>query len=73
MESRDAVFTYELVSSPGALTVHADQSWVLEPVPGQPEAEPSQALITLITCEDLIPTDDRAVGFGVLTTTELKQ
>lgn len=72
VETRDAVHGYEVVVGGGDLTVDADDSWVLDPVPGQVEAEPMQALITLTTCEDLYPTRDRMVLFGTLTTTETK-
>lgn len=72
VETIDAIHTYTLLTSAGDLTVQSDESWVLDPVPGQPDQEPTQALITLITHEDLIPTSDRSVVFGVLTATELK-
>lgn len=72
VESSDAVFTYTISSAPRDLTVQAGDSWVLDPVPGKSEVEPWQAMITLTTSEDLIPTDDRAVAFGVLESMELK-
>ncbi|HMS37957.1 MAG TPA: sortase [Arachnia sp.] len=70
VETGAATFTYTLVSAPGELTVQADESWVLDPVPGRPEEVPTQALLTLTTAEDLVTTPDRAVGFGTLTKTE---
>lgn len=72
VETRSATFTYEIVSAPAELTVDATDSWVLDPVPGHTDVIPHQALITLTTCEDLFPTQDRAVGFGALTATEKK-
>lgn len=72
VETRSAVFTYEIISAPAELTVQADDSWVLDPVPGHTDLVAHQALITLTTCEDLFPTQDRAVGFGALTATEKK-
>lgn len=72
VETRDAVHHYEIVVGGGELTVDAADSWVLDPVPGQVEAEPTQALITLTTCEDLYPTSDRMVLFGHLTATQTK-
>lgn len=72
VESRDAVFTYTLMTSAGELTVQETDEWIFDPVPGQPDAEPTQAFITLTTNEDFIPTPDRAVIFGVLTATEMK-
>lgn len=73
IEGADAIHTYTLSSAPADLTVSEGENWVLEPVPGQDDAEPTQAFITLTTCEDLYPTPDRSVGFGVLTSTEPKQ
>ena len=72
VEAADAIHTYTITSAPTQLTVSDDDPWVLEPVPGQADAEPTQAFITLTTCEDLYPTPDRSVAFGVLTTTEPK-
>ena len=72
IETRTATFTYDLVSAPGNLTVNADDSWVIDPVPGKPDQVPTEPLITLTTCEDTFPTADRAVGFGTLTKTEKK-
>lgn len=70
VETRGARFTYSVVLSPADLTVDAGADWVLDPVPGQPDEVPSQALITLTTSEDLVDTPDRAVGIGTLTETE---
>ena len=70
VETAVATFTYTIVSAPGDLTVQADDSWVLDPVPGHPDEVPTQALLTLTTAEDLATTPDRAVGFGTLTKTE---
>lgn len=70
VEGADAVHSYQLITGPGDLTVADDETWVLDPVPGQDETEPTQALVTLTTCEDLYPTPDRSVLFGVLTSTE---
>lgn len=72
VETIDAIHTYTLLTSAGDLTVQSNEPWVLDPVPGQSDQEPTQAFITLITHEDLIPTSDRSVVFGVLTATELK-
>lgn len=72
IESQDAVYTYTLITSAGDLTVQADEAWVLDPVPGRDDLDPTQAFITLITHEDLVRTSDRSVVFGVLTATEMK-
>lgn len=70
VETATAVFTYTLISAPADLTVASDQSWVIDPVPGQSDEIPTQAFLTLTTAEDLVATDDRSVGFATLTTTE---
>ena len=72
VETRTATFTYTIVSPPGGLTVNQDDTWVLDPVPGETDVVPTKALITLTTEEDLVPSADRAVGFGELTETEKK-
>lgn len=72
VEGVHQVFTYTLNSAPADLTVAEDEAWVLDPVPGRDDLEPTQAVITLTTCEDLYPTPDRSVGFGVLTSMETK-
>lgn len=72
VDTDDATFTYEMIASPASLTVDANESWVLDPVPGHTDEVPTKAIITLITCEDIFPTADRAVGFGTLTNTETK-
>jgi len=72
IETAQAAFTYTLISAPGDLTVQADDSWVLDPVPGAPDEIPTQAFLTLTTAEDVIDTLDRAVGFATLTETETR-
>lgn len=69
VETRTAVFTYVMDTSPADLTVKEDAGWVLDPVPDQPGAAPSRALITLTTCQDLFRSPDRSVGFGHLEST----
>lgn len=72
VETPQAVFTYEVISAPGELTVQEGDSWVLDPVPGRSDEIPTQALLTLTTGEDVIETGDRAVGFAVLTGTQIR-
>ncbi|NHB84588.1 class E sortase [Tessaracoccus sp. HDW20] len=72
VETPHAAFTYTLISAPGELTVQADDSWVIDPVPGAPDEVPTRAFLTLTTAEDVIETLDRAVGFGTLTETETR-
>ena len=72
VETRSAVYTYVLDEPPRSLTVADTASWVLDPVPGRPAAEPTRALITLTTCQDLVRSPDRSVGFGHLESTRNK-
>ena len=72
VETRDAIYTYVLDDSPRSLTVKDTDTWVIDPVPGQPDAKPTQALITLTTCQDLFRSSDRSVGFGHLVSTQNK-
>jgi len=72
VETRQAVHTYVLDEPPRDLTVAETASWVLDPVPGRPAAEPTRALITLTTCQDLFRSTDRSVGFGHLESTRNK-
>ena len=73
METRTAVHTYVLEVAPRDLTVDDAATWVLGAVPGEPEREPTRALITLTTCQDLLRSPDRSVGFGYLQSTRNKQ
>ncbi|OYO13866.1 class E sortase [Enemella evansiae] len=72
VETRDAIYTYVLDTSPADLTVQDDDTWVLDPVPGKPGAQPTQPLITLTTCQDLFNSVDRSIGFGHLQSTQNK-
>ena len=72
VETRDAIYTYVLDDSPRSLTVRETDTWVIDPVPGQPDAKPTQPLITLTTCQDLFRSADRSVGFGHLSSTQNK-
>ncbi|GAA1434094.1 class E sortase [Microlunatus lacustris] len=73
VETRTAVHTYVLDEPPRDLTVDDTATWVLDPVPGEPDREPTRALITLTTCQDLFRSPDRSVGFGHLQSTRNKQ
>lgn len=72
VETRSAVYTYEIGTSPRKLTVNDTEGWVLDPVPGTEGADPTEALITLTTCQDLFHSSDRSVGFGALVDTKPK-
>ncbi len=72
IETRDYLYTYVIDTPPSKLTVKDVDTWVIDPVPGKPDVKPTQALITLTTCQDLFHSPDRAVGFGHLVTAAKK-
>lgn len=72
VETRESIFTYVLDTAPRDLTVDEHANWVLDPVPGEPETEPTRELITLTTCQDLFHSPDRSVAFGHLESTTNK-
>ncbi|MBI4901892.1 MAG: class E sortase [Actinobacteria bacterium] len=72
VETKSYIFTYQIDESPSKLTVKDVDTWVLDPVPGKTGVKPSQALITLTTCQDLFRSPDRSVGFGHLVQTTRK-
>lgn len=69
VETRDKIYTYELNDSPRNVTVHDTETWVLDPDPRNPGADPSEALMTLTTCQDVFRSPDRSVGFAQLAKT----
>jgi sortase A len=71
VETRIRRYTYVVRVAPSQLTVDADDSWVLDPVPGK-DFDPHEAVLTLTTEQDLYPTPDRSVGFAVLEREEPK-
>lgn len=72
VETRTHIFTYILEEDGDDRVIDFDQTWILDPVPGSPDAKPDRAMITLITCASLFQTADRNVVTGYLRTTELK-
>jgi sortase A len=72
VETREAIYVYVMDDSPRRLTVDDSETWVLEPVPGKAGAKPTEALITLTTCQDLFRSPDRSIGFGRLQSTQNK-
>ena len=72
IETKSYIFTYVIDASPSKLTVKDVDTWVLDPVPGKTGVKPTQALITLTTCQDLFHSPDRSVGFGHLVDTKKK-
>ncbi len=77
VETKDAVHTYVLDTGGDDLVVPFTETWVLDPLPTNPEGggvEPpsqtsGQRLITLTTCSELFHTDDRLIAFGHLVET----
>lgn len=69
VETRDATYVYALTNDPNKLTVDKYQTWVIDPVPGEPEAKPTKRLITLITCRNFFHSAERSVAFGELVET----
>jgi len=79
VETRDAVYTYELDTDPNDLIVSFEDIWVVAPVPRNPDGgvqppsqEPGQRLITLTTCSELFHTDNRMIAFGHLVDVDRK-
>jgi sortase A len=72
VETRDAIFTYVIDEAPRDLTVKASATWVLDPVPGKEKAVPTQALMTLTTCQDLFHSPDRSIAYAHLASTTNK-
>lgn len=69
IETRDAIYTYELISAPAELTVQDTDTWVLDADPVQRSDTPDGAYLTLTTCQDLFRSPDRSVAFGKLVKT----
>ena len=69
IETRTAVYTYVMDGSPANLTEDDTQTWVLDPDPRNRDDEPTTAMLTLTTCQDLFRSPDRSVGFAHLATT----
>lgn len=67
VETRDRIYTYTILVQPKDLTVQDHDTWVLDPVPGEPDQEPQKPLLTLTTCQDLFRSPDRSIGFAELT------
>lgn len=76
VETRQRVFTYVLDTGGDDLVVPFTASWVIDPLPTNPDQGPQppdraagQHLITLTTCSELFHTDHRLVAFGHLVST----
>lgn len=80
VETRTHVFTYTLDTNPNALVIPFTGTWVLAPLPDNPQpggVEPQQVegqrLITLTTCSEIFHTDNRMIAFGHLTKAKEKK
>jgi sortase A len=81
VETRTHVFTYVLDTNPNELVIPFTGTWVLAPIPDNPQSggvePPSQAegqrLITLTTCSEIFHTDNRMIAFGHLTKVKEKK
>lgn len=76
VETKVATYTYTLDTNPNDLVVPFTGTWVLDPLPANPDPEgveppqkPGQRLITLTTCSELFHTDNRMIAFGHLVST----
>ena len=72
VETVDTTYTYRLDTDPRKLVVPFTGTWVLDPVPKNPDGGPQpaqrqgQRLITLTTCSEIFHTDNRMIAFGHL-------
>lgn len=57
----ESTLTYEVIVGAGELTVDDSADWVLDAVPGHPGIVPTSSMLTLVTSQDLVPTQDREV------------
>jgi sortase A len=64
VRTKNAWYTYELTTDEPNLTPY--DTWVIQPVPGQPGVEPTEKLITLTTCTPRYGSTGRWAWFGVL-------
>jgi sortase A len=63
IETRDTYYTYRVTKTASVLPSDVD---VVLPVPGQPRAKPTQALITLTTCNPKYSASHRLIISGLL-------
>jgi sortase A len=68
-ETRTQWFTYVVDRTK---IVSPTSVWVLDPVPGKPDAKPVQALLTLTTCNPRWASTERLIVFGHLEETRAK-
>ena len=68
-ETREEWFTYVVDRT---RIVQPTDTWVIEPVPGKPNAVPTERLITLTTCNPRWASTERLIVFGHLESTRSK-
>jgi sortase A len=67
VETRTHVYTYTLDDDGTDHQLPFSQTWILDPAPAHPDAVPTDAIITLVTCSELFHTDERSYVVGHLT------
>ena len=72
VETEAAIYTYVVDNDPNATIVLPADVWVIQPVPGKPTVTPTQALITLTTCNPTWNSSHRMIVFGHLERTRQK-
>lgn len=78
VETVDTTYTYRLDTDPRKLVIPFTGTWVLDPLPRNPDGgtqpgqRPGQRLITLTTCAELFHTDERMIAFGHLVSADPK-
>ncbi|CAM3316716.1 class E sortase [Nocardioides dubius] len=77
VETREATYTYELLTGGNDLEVTFRDTWVVDELPTnpkeggvQPPQKKGQRLLTLTTCAELFHTDNRLIAFATLVDTE---
>lgn len=72
VETRDAEYTYVLRNGGTDVIVPFTASWPLwdVPDPNQPDAEPTERLMTMVTCSELFHTNNRSVVVAELQTAD---
>ena len=80
VETVTAEHVYRIDTDPEDLVVPFTSTWVLDPLPKNPQAggpqpaqKKGQRLITLTTCSEIFHTDDRMIAFGHLVRTTEKE
>src|SRR5690606_37250531 len=74
VETRTHIYTYELFDDGTDFKIDFRTNWPLQPVPDPalPDAEPTERLVTLLTCSELFSSNSRSVARGELIKTEAK-